>query len=33
MPTNFICDVKETIHLDRTLDELREYWQKHYNFK
>ncbi len=33
MPTNFIEDVKETIHLDKTLDELREYWQKHYNFK
>ena len=27
-----IFDVKDTITLDKTLDELKQYWHKHYNF-
>jgi len=30
--TNYITDVKDTICLDKTLDELKEYWKQHYNF-
>lgn len=29
VPTNYITNVTDTIHLDKTLDELRDYWQKH----
>jgi hypothetical protein len=32
VPTNYITDVKDTIRLDKTLDQLREYWKQHYNF-
>lgn len=33
IPTNYITDVKDTIWLDKTLDELKEYWRQHFNFK
>ena len=33
VPTNYITYVKDTVHLDKTLDELREYWKQHFNFK
>jgi hypothetical protein len=33
VPTNYITDVKDTICLDKTLDELREYWKQQFNFK
>jgi sporulation protein YlmC with PRC-barrel domain len=33
MPTNFIQEVKDTITLDKTLDELRDYWKNQFNFK
>jgi hypothetical protein len=32
MPTNFIQDVNDTITLDKTLDELRNYWQQNWSF-
>ena len=32
IPTNYITDVKDTITLDKTLDELKEYWKQHYKF-
>ena len=32
IPTNYVTDVKDTIFLDKTLNELNEYWQKHHNF-
>jgi hypothetical protein len=32
MPTNFIHEVKDIITLDKTLDELKEYWHKHHQF-
>ena len=32
IPTNYITEVKDTITLDKTLDELKEYWKQHYNF-
>jgi len=28
IPTNYIADVKDTITLDKTLDELKEYWKQ-----
>ena len=33
MPTNYFWDVKDTITLDKTLDELHEYWKNNWNFK
>ena len=30
MPTNYIKHVRDTITLDKTLDELKTYWQKYY---
>jgi sporulation protein YlmC with PRC-barrel domain len=32
IPTNYITEVKDTITLDKTLDELRAYWKEHYNY-
>jgi sporulation protein YlmC with PRC-barrel domain len=32
IPTNYINNIKETITLDKTLDELKEYWKQHFNF-
>lgn len=32
IPTNYISDVKDTICLDKTLDELKEYWKQHHTF-
>ena len=32
IPTNYVTDVKDTIRLDKTLDELKEYWKQHFNF-
>lgn len=32
VPTSFITDVKDTIWLDKTLDELKEYWKQYYKF-
>ena len=32
IPTNYITNVKDTFCLDKTLDELREYWKQHFNF-
>jgi len=32
IPTNYITDVKDTICLDKTLDELKKYWKQHHNF-
>lgn len=32
MPTNYIVDVKDTITIDKTLDELKEYWRTNFNF-
>jgi sporulation protein YlmC with PRC-barrel domain len=32
IPTNYITEVKDTITLDKTLDELKEYWKQHCNF-
>lgn len=29
IPPNYITEVRDTITLDKTLDELKEYWQKH----
>ena len=31
IPTNYITDVKDTICLDKTLDELKQYWKQHFN--
>jgi hypothetical protein len=32
IPTNYITDVKDTICLDKTLDELKEYWKQQHPF-
>jgi hypothetical protein len=32
VPTNYITYVKDTVSLDKTLDELREYWKQHHKF-
>ncbi len=32
LPTNYITDVKDTICLDKTLDDLKKYWKQHHNF-
>jgi hypothetical protein len=32
IPTSYITHVRDTITLDKTLDELKEYWKQHYNF-
>ena len=32
IPTQHICQVSDTITLDKTLDELREYWKQHQQF-
>ncbi len=32
IPTNYITHVKDTITLDKTLDELKEYWKQHHKF-
>jgi len=32
IPTNYITDIKDTICLDKTLDELKEYWNSHCDF-
>jgi len=32
MLTNYIQHVGDTITLDKTLDEIKEYWKQHYNF-
>ncbi|UCB58449.1 MAG: hypothetical protein JSV67_07560 [Thermoplasmatales archaeon] len=32
VPTNYITYVKDTITLDKTLDELKEYWKKYHQF-
>ena len=32
VPTNYINYVKDTVSLDKTLDELKEYWKQHYKF-
>ena len=32
IPTNYITDVKDTITLDKTLDELKKYWKQHHKF-
>jgi hypothetical protein len=32
IPINYINYVKDTIYLDKTLDDLKQYWKKHYNF-
>jgi sporulation protein YlmC with PRC-barrel domain len=29
VPTNYITYVKDTVRLDKTLDELKEYWKQH----
>ena len=31
IPTNYITNVKDTVCLDKTLDELKEYWKQHFN--
>ena len=33
LPPNYFYQVTDTITLDKTLDELRDYWQKEYRFK
>ena len=33
IPTNYITHVKDTVYLDKTLDELRAYWKQHYDLK
>ncbi len=30
IPPNYITDVKDTVSLDKTLDELKEYWKQHF---
>ena len=32
VPTNYINHVKDTVTLDKTLDELKEYWKQHHKF-
>jgi hypothetical protein len=32
IPTNYITNVKDTITLDKTLDDLKNYWKQHFNF-
>jgi len=32
LPTNFMQYTKDTIMLDQTLDEVKQYWQKYYQF-
>jgi len=32
MPTEYITDVKDTVTLNKTLDELRAYWKQYFNF-
>ena len=32
LPTNYVTQVTDTIWLDKTLDELREYWKQNYQF-
>jgi hypothetical protein len=32
VPTNYITYVKDTVSLDKTLDELKEYWKQHHKF-
>jgi sporulation protein YlmC with PRC-barrel domain len=32
IPTNYITYVKDTITLDKTLDELKEYWQQQHRY-
>lgn len=32
VPTHYITNVTDTIWLDKTLDELKEYWKQHFNF-
>jgi sporulation protein YlmC with PRC-barrel domain len=32
IPTKYITDVKDTITLDKTLDELKKYWKQHHKF-
>jgi len=31
IPTNYITHVKDTITLDKTLDELKKYWKRYFN--
>ena len=31
IPTKYITNVKDTITLDKTLDEIKKYWNKHLN--
>ena len=31
IPTNYITNVKDTITVDKTLDELKKYWKQHFN--
>jgi len=33
VPTNFIVYAKESVCLDKTLDQLKEYWKQHFNIK
>ena len=32
MSTEYITDVKDTVTLNKTLDELREHWKQHFTF-
>jgi len=32
IPTKYICVVKDTITLNKTLEELKNYWKLHYKF-
>jgi hypothetical protein len=32
IPTNYITYVQDTITIDKTLDELKEYWKQYYKF-
>ena len=32
LPTNYITNVKDSVCLDKTLDELKGYWKQHHNF-
>jgi hypothetical protein len=32
MPIDSITNVKDTIVLNKTLDELKQYWQKYHQF-
>jgi hypothetical protein len=31
IPSSFIINITDTINLDKTLDELKIYWTKHFN--